>query len=623
MALKLVCFKNFILAVLILSAGNLVSQNETNRWYFGNNAGLDFSTSPPTILTNGSINTIEGCATISDALGNLLFYTDGITVYDKTHVAMANGTGLSGNSSSSQSAIIAKQPGNTNIYCIFTQSGPYGTGAAYSLVDMNLAAGMGSVTVKNATLSLNCTEKLTSVKHCNGTDIWVIIHDWNSADFKSYLLSAAGVNTVPVISTTGTTHTVGANFAGCMKTSPNGKKLALAIHSLGTFELYDLDNSTGVVSNSLNLHADPVKFAYGVEFSPDGSKLYGGTGYANGFLYQWDLCAGSNSLIVASKYAVYTSTAGIAAMQTASNGKIYAARFSNQADLGVINNPNALGAACNYVDLGQSIAPKTTVWSVPNFITSYFKSPPPPFTYTASCSSYSFNSAVSTSLSTTCGSSANPVTNMSWNFGDPASGISNTSILSNPTHTYSSTGPYTAQLILYYACSSDTIRVTIPQVAATPNMSVVGNYTICKGDKRVYTASGTTTYTWSTGLHTSTISLSPTVTTVYSVSGTGTNSCKAAKQFTLTVNKCTDIEAEAEEASAFKLYPNPNHGTLFLETPSEVQIKIRSQLGELVFEASFEPGKHNIDISELGAGIYSAKISHAKGTKTIRLVKTE
>lgn len=598
------------------------SQNETNKWYFGNHAGLDFMTSPPTVLTNGAINTIEGCASMSDTSGNLMFYTDGITIYNKMHIAMANGTGLTGNSSSSQSAIIAKQPGNSTIYYVFTQSGPPGAGSAFSIVDMSLAAGMGSVTVKNTTLSTICTEKLTSVKHCNGTDIWVIIHDWNSADFKSFLLSSTGVNTTPVISTIGTTHSINPNYAGCMKTSPNGKKLALAIHGVGAFELYDLDNSTGIISNSLSLTTNAVNKAYGVEFSPDGTKLYGGTGYSNGFLYQWNLCAGNDSLIVASKYPVYTSTAGIAAMQAASDGKIYAARY-NQSTLGVINNPNVLGAGCNYVDLGQSIAPKSTVWSIPNFITSYFKTAPTPFSYSSSCNSYSFDSSPTSSLSLTCGANLNAVTGQLWNFGDVNSGTANTSTLTNPVHNYSAIGTYTTQLVIYYQCSSDTIRAIITPTAVTPALNVTGTFTLCKGDKQILTGTGANNYTWSTGIQTSTILISPTITTIYSVSSTYSNTCKQSKQFTITVNKCTDLSDFSSLENVFKIYPNPNQGNLYLETTLELTLILSNQLGLVVFEKKFENGKHEIDISTISAGIYFVKVNTQKASKNIRLVKSD
>jgi hypothetical protein len=63
-------------------------------------AGLNFSTCTPTVLSDGQVNTEEGVATISDANGSLLFYTDGIKVWNKLHQVMANGTGLMGHPSS-------------------------------------------------------------------------------------------------------------------------------------------------------------------------------------------------------------------------------------------------------------------------------------------------------------------------------------------------------------------------------------------------------------------------------------------------------------------------------------------------------------------------------------------
>src|SRR5688572_22689525 len=105
-------FLCIILNAYLLFAGNLLrSQNETTKWYFGNMAGLDFMTTPPTILTNGAMNTSEGCSSIANSAGSLLFYTDGITIWDQNHVAMANGTGLLGSNSTSQSGVIVKKPG--------------------------------------------------------------------------------------------------------------------------------------------------------------------------------------------------------------------------------------------------------------------------------------------------------------------------------------------------------------------------------------------------------------------------------------------------------------------------------------------------------------------------------
>jgi hypothetical protein len=49
------------------------AQKEANIWYFGQYAGLDFSSGNPVTLTNGQINTDEGVAIICDKNGLLLF----------------------------------------------------------------------------------------------------------------------------------------------------------------------------------------------------------------------------------------------------------------------------------------------------------------------------------------------------------------------------------------------------------------------------------------------------------------------------------------------------------------------------------------------------------------------
>ena len=73
---------------------NLTSQNESNKWYFGWGVGLDFNSSPPTPLGVSSMSTMFGSASMADAAGNLLFYTNGTTVWSQNHNVMGNGTGL-------------------------------------------------------------------------------------------------------------------------------------------------------------------------------------------------------------------------------------------------------------------------------------------------------------------------------------------------------------------------------------------------------------------------------------------------------------------------------------------------------------------------------------------------
>jgi hypothetical protein len=71
-------FKVLFLTLLVLSQYSMLSgQNQTNYWFFGENAGLNFNTTPPTVITNSNMKTFEACSSISDKNGNLLFYTNG------------------------------------------------------------------------------------------------------------------------------------------------------------------------------------------------------------------------------------------------------------------------------------------------------------------------------------------------------------------------------------------------------------------------------------------------------------------------------------------------------------------------------------------------------------------
>ena len=155
----------------------------------------------PVALTNSVMGSSEGSASIAGPGGNLLFYTNGNTVWNANHVAMLNGSGLFGSSISCQSAVIVRQPGSANLYYVFTMRNwtDGGNGAHYSIVDMSLAAGLGDVTTKNQLIYGNTRESLTAVCHANGTDYWIVIHDMFTNEFHSYLLTATGLAAVPVI----------------------------------------------------------------------------------------------------------------------------------------------------------------------------------------------------------------------------------------------------------------------------------------------------------------------------------------------------------------------------------------------------------------------------------------
>jgi len=466
--------------LLILLTTNISAQNENSQWYFGYSAGLNFLNNPPSVLLNAAMNMPNSCASIADAAGNLLFYTNGQTIRNQSHAIMANGAGLHANGGG-VSIMAVKQPGSTNLYYIFTIGDPVSFFVLkYSIVDMSLAAGQGSVVAKNVVVgSQNCTQKMTGTYHCNGKDIWIIVHDLGNNIFRSYLLTSTGLNTVSIPSSIGSIHAVSND--GPMKVSSSGNKLGVTVGGIqNTFravELMDFNNSTGVISNPITVFSESIGTGtsfYGIEFSPDNSKLYV-AGNSGNYIHQWDLCAGSASAIAASHFSLSLPIHINQGLQLAQNGKIYVCTNGGgpalSTSLHVIHAPNNAGVACNLVAWGQSLGGQQSGYTLPNFFHRYKSNIlNSSFTFslspTSGCHAVSFTAALP---AVSCAAANYSVSAITWNFGDPASASNNSSSLNNPTHNYPSSGNYTVTQILHYPCGSDTLRqvISIPP----PNLS--------------------------------------------------------------------------------------------------------------------------------------------------------
>jgi hypothetical protein len=594
--------------LLLLLALQGIAQNETKKWYFGKYAGLDFTTNPPTILGASSMSASEGCSSISDQQGNLLFYAYPETVWNKSHSVMANGSGLLGNFSASQGALILRQPGSSNLYYLFTLDADGLTnGLRYSVIDMNLAAGMGSVTAKNVLLYSPSTEKMAATRHCNGHDFWILTHDYNSNSFRAHQLTSAGINTTPVISSIGSIHgSPNPDSRGDMSISPNGKKIALTIAASSLTEVYDFDNSTGVVSNSLILD-NSFDTPWGIEFSPNGSKLYVATfPFNNAHIFQFDLCGTSTTSIVNSKIQV-ANTKHYRGLKLAPNGKIYIARIGDSF-LSAITNPNAPGLTCGFVDTAQSVAPNLCYNSLPNMMVRIVE----PYTFSASCQQVQFNAVAPTNtVMYNCGTAIFTISGVSWNFGDPASGLSNVSYLSNPSHFYSSPGTYTATLIRQYSCSADTIKAVVT-VSASPSFTLTAPTSFCKGETRtlLITPSASYQYSWSPISSSSTsITVSPSATTVYSVTVTDPlTSCLVTKTHTMVMNPCLGINGFMASGTEINIFPNPTDGKLYIQSATTVYVVILDPLGRTVYRSPVFDNQFEVDLSFSAKGVYLLRI---------------
>lgn len=339
---------------------------KASNWYFGDEAGLDFSQGHPVAVTNGAMKAFEGTSSISDKSGNLLFYSNGGSmpysggVWNRNHQLMPNGNMATsgGCNSSFQGSIIVNQPRRNDVFYMFTvdciENASQG-GLRYSVVDMNLDGGLGDVVVKGMQLSGPVDESLTAIKHGNGVDWLIVAHQRHTDSFFVYHLAYQGI--------VGVTKTkIGPNtpdYAGALVASTDGKKL---IHSgLNFTYVYDFDHMTGKLSNPVNLNQP----SYSAAFASNCQYVYIADGIGKN-IYQYDLfqtadVAGSKTLVGT------TQSLGIGTLQLGPNGRIYVARFTNSQYLGVIERPDYPGADCNYVDDGIYLNGKICKGGLPNF----------------------------------------------------------------------------------------------------------------------------------------------------------------------------------------------------------------------------------------------------------------
>lgn len=336
-----------------------------NIWYFGEEAGLDFTQGHPVALTDGAMKAFEGTAAICDVQGNLMFYTNGGDapyeggIWNRYHQLMPNGDldGAGGCGSAFQSSLIVPHPKYEELYYLFTtdciENNSTG-GLRYSVIDMSLDGGKGDVAVKDVLLTTPVDESLTAVQHANGMDYWIVAHKLHTDSFYVYHLTAHGITGLVKTKIGPSTP----DYAGALKASTNGERLVYS--GLNFTALFHFDNQTGAISNYKNLGIG----SYSACFSPNCELLYVANGI-NRKIFQFDLIQrdiASSAVIVGT-----TVSTGFGGMQLGPDDRIYIARFVTSTHLGVIQNPNIKGTGCAYVDDGIYLAGKPGKGGLPNF----------------------------------------------------------------------------------------------------------------------------------------------------------------------------------------------------------------------------------------------------------------
>ena len=526
-----------LLFLFLLSPFFLFSQGEFNQWRFGWDAGLDFNVSPPIPVSGSSMVSYFSSASISDSLGNLLFYSNGGSIWNKNNQLMSNGTGLYGNILS-QPAYVVKSLNDDSTYFLFT-NGEFGIfptmqGLFYSVINIHLNGGLGDIVsgMKNIPVpgGDSVAGWMSGTRHRNNRDAWVVARAVNPNVYLAYQVSSSGINITPVISPSlvHATAIYPQTYCGSVNFTQDGKKLITSYPNDLIYEICDFNNETGVVTPLFKFqtkYRNKEFIASDNEFSLNARFVYLFTtcdstwfyGFPLSILFQFDATLKDSTNFMKSGIiidSIFVENYG--GMELGPDGKIYCAKV-NMDSLGVIQNPNLQGTSCDFQRNVISLTANTG-YALPQFLQKYKA-----YIHHSDLCQYD-----SVSFS---GDIWPPADSIHWDFGDPSSGLSNFSNQATPAHIYSNTGTYIVELFVRHNDSrTDTSWQSITILPGV-DTELGPNRTVCIGDSTTFDAGACNgcTYQWKnlgTGLVVGTGQTYKTgLAGTYSVTVTNSNNC--------------------------------------------------------------------------------------------------
>ncbi len=534
-----------LIYLALLTIAGARAQAQTPRyawnWYFGDKAGLTFRNGLGEPISDGQLQTNEGSASTSDPVtGALLFYTDGVTVWNRLHEVMLNGLDLNGDASTSQSAIIVPVPGSASLYYIFNPApitAPALNGRCYclyySIVDMRRGDGYGEVISKNLHLYDDITEHIAAVADCKNEGWWLVVRSRNTRHFYSFHVERGRINPQPEISDAGNPLLM-VQSAGNMQISPNGRKLVITSVS-GNSQLYDFNVSTGKVENAVSLFPPAIQgIHYGTAFSREGDRVYVAVSTASGGttptkIYQFDVSAAASKLIQDSRAIVglLPNTSEWTPMQLGPDGRIYIGR-PKEGYLATISNPNEDADSVRFQD---SVIKLGNICrnGLPTFSAEFLGFGSTAVTYCeAPIAGFSTDSGCVGACLSFPDQSVGSVDSYEWFF---EGATPSTSVRKDPgSICYPAAGVFAIRLVVKNSFGEDTAVSTV-RILPRPYIEVDSVLEICPGQSIRLNARGAFKYRWepSRTLNNPTSPTpiaTPETTTRYTVIGSGTNSCK-------------------------------------------------------------------------------------------------
>ena len=195
--------------------------------------------------------------------------------------------------------------------------------------------------------------------------------------------------------------------------------------------------------------------------------------------------------------------------------------------------------------------------------------------------------------------------NYQWsNNGTPIVGATSNTVMANAT------GNYSVAITGGTNCSVSSLSQSISVIPAPSITVVTSGSLICVGQTATLTASGASTYSWTSGPNAASYTVNPTANTTYTVAATGVNSCTNTTTFLQNVSLCTELN-EVSQLSEIDLYPNPTNSELNIDFAdlSKKTVEIWDLLGKKIYSTTISDNLNlNINVSSFNKGIYTVVI---------------
>lgn len=385
-------YRTITFLFLLLFSINSFAQT---TWYFGQNAancaGMTFNPNAQSVSVPNATKFYECGTVVSDALGNVLFYSNGVDVFNKNHQKMSNSgllgaqenNNLTDNAGSSPNGVLSvPDPANHNRYYVFTINdliNPTRNGLRYSIVDMTLNGGLGDIDPSNKNIvvldgnAIPTGEMMAAISAPCGDTIWIVAHGQGNNTFYAIPLTKNGISLADTVQTQdGYMMSVGGNdLRGSLAFSPDGQHLAFCGMVNAGVWLYDFISSGpnagklipwNIGKNGTNQIL--TTGVYNVAWSPDSKKLYTASLHAGVPLRYFNTQLAYNAGVNPADINNGGETCGT--LRLGPDGTIYIGKQNTTNFLGTITNPDAAtSAAVVYsptgFDAGNPVSP-----SLPN-----------------------------------------------------------------------------------------------------------------------------------------------------------------------------------------------------------------------------------------------------------------